>query len=148
MIWGAWTAFAVTRVVPARKSFPIARKASFNETARNICGVDETLSDNTLSVCWFRSSVARGTGAHLDAPHPLAFDKSPQRRSRRAIAGAFPFGSVNAAQTNTRARAAVGAKLDIVAIYYGSHLAGKLGSIASWSGDSPKNGKYNDLQKR
>jgi hypothetical protein len=63
--------------VPARKSFPIARKTPFNETASDIGVTYKALSDNTVSISWWRLSIARGARTHLDAAHPLAFHKSP-----------------------------------------------------------------------
>jgi hypothetical protein len=52
MIREACTAFAVARIVPVRKFFPIACEPSLNENASNIGAVYETLSDDTALVCW------------------------------------------------------------------------------------------------
>jgi hypothetical protein len=147
MILGACTTLAVSRIVTARKSFPIARETSFNETAGDIIVLNKTLSDCTVSIFWRGPSVARSAATNRDTAHLLAFNKSTQRSACLIVPRTLPFRGVNATQANARARTAVSANLDVITVNDGPHLDGKLGSIARCYGGSPKNRKSHDLQK-
>jgi hypothetical protein len=118
MILGTCPPLAVAGVMPARKSLPIAGKTSFNEAAADVGTLYETLSNNTVPICWPRPSIARSAVTHLYAPHLLAFDKSTQLLGGLVITGALSFWSVNATQADPRGPAALGQKHDIVPINY------------------------------
>jgi hypothetical protein len=85
----------------------------------------------------------------LDAPHPLANDKRLQPFAPLLVARAPSLGSINAAQTNPCARAAViRAKPEIVAIddVLGSGDTGKLCGTTSRDCGSPQNQKGRNAQ--
>jgi hypothetical protein len=120
MIENYFTSGSGARIVPTRKSFPVAGETSFNLATGDIGIFYETLSNNTVPVCRLRPSVARGAGSHLDldAPNLLTFDESPQSFGGLVITGTRSFGSIDSTQANPRGRATVGPKLDVVSIDY------------------------------